>query len=64
MYRVQESRIHILIIGGGYSFANFFHHDVELIDLLSIDEAYESIGIDIPDHDRCDIVLTYSVAFR
>jgi hypothetical protein len=31
----------------------FFHHDVESVDLLSIDEAYESIGADMPDHDRC-----------
>jgi hypothetical protein len=31
----------------------FFHHDVESVDLLSIDEAYESIGVDMPDHNRC-----------
>jgi hypothetical protein len=31
----------------------FFHHDVESVDLLSIDEAYESIGADMPDHNRC-----------
>jgi hypothetical protein len=30
----------------------FFHHDVEPVDSLSIDEAYESIGVDMPDHDR------------
>jgi hypothetical protein len=24
MYRVQESRIHVLIVGGGYSLANSF----------------------------------------
>jgi hypothetical protein len=53
MYRVQESQIHVIIVGGGYSLANFFHHDVESVDLLSIDEAYESIGADMPDHDRC-----------
>jgi hypothetical protein len=30
----------------------FFHHDVELIDSLSTDEAYESIEADLPDPDR------------
>jgi hypothetical protein len=25
---------------------------VELVDLLSTDEVYESIGVDMPDHDR------------
>jgi hypothetical protein len=30
----------------------FFHHDVELIDPLSTDEAYESIEADLPDPDR------------
>jgi hypothetical protein len=30
----------------------FFHHDVELVDLLSIDVAYELIGADMPDHNR------------
>jgi hypothetical protein len=29
-----------------------FHHDVELVDLSSIDEVYESIGADMPDYDR------------
>jgi hypothetical protein len=31
----------------------FFHHDVESVDLLSIDEADESIGAYMPDHNRC-----------
>jgi hypothetical protein len=31
----------------------FFHHDVDSVDLLSIDETHESIGADLPDHDRC-----------
>jgi hypothetical protein len=31
----------------------FFHHDVESVDLLSINEAYESIEADMSDHDRC-----------
>jgi hypothetical protein len=31
----------------------FFHHDVESVDLLSIDEAYESIRADMLDHNRC-----------
>jgi hypothetical protein len=31
----------------------FFYHDVESVDLLSIDEAYESIRADMPDHNRC-----------
>jgi hypothetical protein len=53
MYQVQESQIRVLIVGGGYSLINFFHHDVESVDLLSIDEAYESIGADMPDHNRC-----------
>jgi hypothetical protein len=30
----------------------FFHYDVDPVDLLSTDEAYESIGADMPDHDR------------
>jgi hypothetical protein len=25
---------------------------VESVDLLSTDEAYETIGVDMPDHDR------------
>jgi hypothetical protein len=32
---------------------SFFSRDVESVDLLSIDEAYESIGTDMPDHNRC-----------
>jgi hypothetical protein len=31
----------------------FFHHNVESVDLLSTDEAYELIGADMPDHNRC-----------
>jgi hypothetical protein len=31
----------------------FFYHDVDLVDLLSINEVYESIGFDMPDHNRC-----------
>jgi hypothetical protein len=31
----------------------FFHHDVESVDLLPIDGAYELIGVDMPDHNRC-----------
>jgi hypothetical protein len=27
--------------------------DVESVDLLLIDEAYELIGADMPDHNRC-----------
>jgi hypothetical protein len=30
----------------------FFHHDVELVDPLSTDEYYESIGADLPDPGR------------
>jgi hypothetical protein len=30
----------------------FFHHDVELVDPLSTDKAYESIETDMHDHDR------------
>jgi hypothetical protein len=30
----------------------FFHHDVESVDLLSIDEAYELIRADMPNN-RC-----------
>jgi hypothetical protein len=29
----------------------FFHHDVEPVDPLSTDEAYESIRADMSDHD-------------
>jgi hypothetical protein len=49
MYRVQQSRMHVLIVGGGYSLVNSI---VESVDLLSIDEAYESIEADMPDPDR------------
>jgi hypothetical protein len=30
----------------------FFHHDVESVDPLSINETYESIAADTPDNDR------------
>jgi hypothetical protein len=31
----------------------FFHHGIESVDLFSIDEAYESIGAGMLDHNRC-----------
>jgi hypothetical protein len=37
---VRESRIHILVVGGSS------------VDPLLTDEAYESIGADMSDHDR------------
>jgi hypothetical protein len=38
---------------GWYIFScQFFHHNVEPVDPLSTNEAYELIGVDMPDHDR------------
>jgi hypothetical protein len=44
--------------------ALFVHHDVEPVDLLSTDEASESIGIDMPDHDRRTSHAYFSLSFR
>jgi hypothetical protein len=49
---VQESWIHVLNMDGRSSLCQFFYHDVESVDPLSTDKAYELIGMDMPDHDR------------
>jgi hypothetical protein len=64
MYRVQESQIRVLIIGGGYSLANSFIMMYNRLICYQLIKHMIRSGLICPITIDIDLVLTYSIVFR
>jgi hypothetical protein len=63
MYRVQKSRIHVLIVGGGYALANSFIMMLNRLICYQSMKLMSRSGLICPIIIDVDRVLTYSVEY-